>query len=90
MMSNTLCAKGWGEGLGSQGVDTDCPCTLSCPQDCVLQTTRAWILSCPSPSWARLFILVGGAHEALHAIPGECCLTLQNRKGFVLLALRHG
>ena len=35
-------------------------------------------------------IVVGGANEALHAIPGEHCLTLRNRKGFVRLALRHG
>lgn len=35
-------------------------------------------------------ILVGGANEALYAVPGEHCLTLRNRKGFVRLALRHG
>ncbi|KAB0339659.1 hypothetical protein FD754_023750, partial [Muntiacus muntjak] len=34
-------------------------------------------------------VLVRGEHEALHAIPGEHCLTLWNRKGFVRLALRH-
>ncbi|TKC48808.1 hypothetical protein EI555_019629, partial [Monodon monoceros] len=30
-----------------------------------------------------------GAHESLYAIPGEHCLTVQNRKGFVHLALRR-
>ncbi|XP_062948196.1 2-acylglycerol O-acyltransferase 3 [Cynocephalus volans] len=35
-------------------------------------------------------IMVGGAHEALYAIPGEHCLMLRKRKGFVRLALRHG
>ncbi|KAI4551743.1 hypothetical protein MJT46_017995 [Ovis ammon polii x Ovis aries] len=34
-------------------------------------------------------IVIGRAHEALYAIPGEHCLTLRNRKGFVRLALRH-
>ncbi|KAB0385035.1 hypothetical protein FD755_006952 [Muntiacus reevesi] len=48
-----------------------------------------FILSQPQLGQAVL-ILVGGAHEALHAIPGEHCLTLRNRKGFVRLALRHG
>ncbi|KAB0352023.1 hypothetical protein FD754_016880 [Muntiacus muntjak] len=48
-----------------------------------------FILSQPQLGQAVL-ILVGGAHEALHAVPGEHCLTLRNRKGFVRLALRHG
>ncbi|KAF4015869.1 hypothetical protein G4228_006924 [Cervus hanglu yarkandensis] len=48
-----------------------------------------FILSQPQLGQAVL-ILVGGAHEALHAVPGEHCLTLRNCKGFVRLALRHG
>ncbi|XP_007518045.2 2-acylglycerol O-acyltransferase 3 [Erinaceus europaeus] len=35
-------------------------------------------------------ILVGGAHESLYARPGEHCLKLRGRKGFVRLALRNG
>lgn len=48
-----------------------------------------FILSQPQLGQAVL-ILVGGAHEALHAVPGEHRLTLRNRKGLVHLALRHG
>nr|XP_020731760.1 2-acylglycerol O-acyltransferase 3-like isoform X2 [Odocoileus virginianus texanus] len=48
-----------------------------------------FILSQPQLGQAVL-ILVGGALEALHAVPGEHRLTLWNRKCFVRLALRHG
>ncbi|XP_055417859.1 2-acylglycerol O-acyltransferase 3-like [Bubalus kerabau] len=48
-----------------------------------------FILSQPQLGQA-VVIMVGGAHEALHAIPGQHCLILRNRKGFVRLALRHG
>ncbi|XP_053511293.1 2-acylglycerol O-acyltransferase 3 [Artibeus jamaicensis] len=48
-----------------------------------------FILSQPQLGQA-VIIMVGGAQEALHAIPGEHRLVLQNRKGFVHLALRHG
>ncbi|XP_057606880.1 2-acylglycerol O-acyltransferase 3 [Hippopotamus amphibius kiboko] len=48
-----------------------------------------FILSRPQLGQA-VVIAVGGAHESLYAIPGEHCLTLRNRKGFVRLALRHG
>lgn len=37
-----------------------------------------------------LAIIVGGAQEALDARPGTNRLLLQNRKGFVRLALIHG
>nr|XP_054097887.1 2-acylglycerol O-acyltransferase 2 isoform X5 [Callithrix jacchus] len=37
-----------------------------------------------------LGIIVGGAQEALDARPGSFTLLLQNRKGFVRLALTHG
>ncbi|KFO38408.1 2-acylglycerol O-acyltransferase 2 [Fukomys damarensis] len=37
-----------------------------------------------------LAIIVGGAQEALDARPGAYTLLLQNRKGFVRLALIHG
>ncbi|XP_004688316.1 PREDICTED: 2-acylglycerol O-acyltransferase 3 [Condylura cristata] len=37
-----------------------------------------------------VIILVGGANESLYAAPGEHCLTLRKRKGFVHLALTHG
>ncbi|XP_029805230.1 2-acylglycerol O-acyltransferase 3 [Suricata suricatta] len=37
-----------------------------------------------------MVIMVGGAHEALYAIPGQHHVILRNRKGFVRLALRHG
>ncbi|XP_049644123.1 2-acylglycerol O-acyltransferase 3-like [Suncus etruscus] len=42
------------------------------------------------PSGQAVIIMVGGAQEALNAIPGVHRLTLRNRKGFVRLALRHG
>ncbi|ELW56463.1 2-acylglycerol O-acyltransferase 3 [Tupaia chinensis] len=48
-----------------------------------------FLLSQPKLGQA-VVIMVGGAHEALYAIPGEHCLTLKKRKGFVRLALRHG
>lgn len=37
-----------------------------------------------------VLIIVGGAKEALDAHPGTITLTLENRKGFVKMALRHG
>lgn len=48
-----------------------------------------FILSRPQRGQA-VIIVVGGAHEALYAIPGEHRIVLRNRKGFVRLALRHG
>ncbi|XP_036135613.1 2-acylglycerol O-acyltransferase 3 [Molossus molossus] len=48
-----------------------------------------FILSQPQRGQAMV-IVIGGAHEALFSIPGEHHLILQNRKGFVRLALRHG
>lgn len=48
-----------------------------------------FILSRPQLGQA-VVILIGGAQEALYAIPGEHCVTLRSRKGFVRLALRHG
>ncbi|RWR99809.1 hypothetical protein B4U79_04151, partial [Dinothrombium tinctorium] len=35
-------------------------------------------------------IVVGGAAEALYAIPNTMVLKLKNRKGFIKLALKHG
>ncbi|XP_004587245.2 2-acylglycerol O-acyltransferase 3-like isoform X2 [Ochotona princeps] len=35
-------------------------------------------------------IVIGGVQEALYTEPGQHCLELLNRKGFVRLALRHG
>ena len=37
-----------------------------------------------------LVLIVGGAVEALDAVPNTMNLTLKKRKGFVKLALRHG
>lgn len=37
-----------------------------------------------------LILIVGGAEEALDAVPGKMELTLKNRKGFAKLALKHG
>ncbi|UYV80989.1 hypothetical protein LAZ67_19002392, partial [Cordylochernes scorpioides] len=37
-----------------------------------------------------LCLVIGGAAEALDARPHQVCLTLQRRKGFVKLALKHG
>ena len=48
-----------------------------------------FVLSEPQLGRAMV-IVVGGANEALYAVPGEHCLTLRNRKGFICLALRHG
>lgn len=43
------------------------------------------------PKLGQVVVIVpGGAQEALYAAPGQNCLELQNRKGFVRLALRHG
>jgi hypothetical protein len=35
-------------------------------------------------------LIIGGAVEALDAVPNTMILTLKKRKGFVKLALRHG
>nr|XP_027808770.1 2-acylglycerol O-acyltransferase 3 [Marmota flaviventris] len=48
-----------------------------------------FILSQPQLGQA-VVILIGGAQEALYAVPGEHCVVLRRRKGFVRLALRHG
>ncbi|XP_036621850.1 2-acylglycerol O-acyltransferase 3 [Trichosurus vulpecula] len=48
-----------------------------------------FLLSGPQLGQA-VVILVGGAAESLHGVPGKHCLTLRNRQGFVRLALRHG
>ncbi|XP_075850973.1 2-acylglycerol O-acyltransferase 3-like [Microcebus murinus] len=48
-----------------------------------------FVLSQPKRGQA-VVIAIGGAHEALYANPGQHCLTLRKRKGFVRLALRHG
>lgn len=48
-----------------------------------------FILSQPRRGQA-VVIMVGGAHESLYALSGEHRVVLQNRKGFVRLALRHG
>ncbi|XP_063564365.1 2-acylglycerol O-acyltransferase 3 isoform X4 [Gorilla gorilla gorilla] len=57
-----------------------------CP---VSRRSLDFILSQPQLGQA-VVIMVGGAHEALYSVPGEHCLKLQKRKGFVRLALRHG
>ncbi|XP_075384278.1 2-acylglycerol O-acyltransferase 3-like [Tenrec ecaudatus] len=43
-----------------------------------------------NPCGQLVVIIVGGAQEALYSSPGQHCLSLLNRKGFVRLALRHG
>jgi len=35
-------------------------------------------------------LVIGGANEAMDAIPGKHKLTLKNRKGFVKIALKSG
>ena len=35
-------------------------------------------------------IIVGGAQEALDAVPGRYIINLRHRKGFVRMALKHG
>ncbi len=37
-----------------------------------------------------LVLVIGGAIEALDAVPNTLNLTLKKRKGFVKLALKHG
>ena len=37
-----------------------------------------------------LVLVVGGARESLDAVPGKMALTLENRKGFVKIALKNG
>ncbi|XP_053410627.1 2-acylglycerol O-acyltransferase 3 isoform X2 [Nycticebus coucang] len=61
-------------------------CTGACP---VSQQSLDFILAQPQLGQA-VVIVVGGAQEALHSVPGEHCLILRKRKGFVRLALRHG
>ncbi|XP_075384270.1 2-acylglycerol O-acyltransferase 3-like [Tenrec ecaudatus] len=48
-----------------------------------------YILS-ENPCGQLVVIIVGGAQEMLYSGPGQHCLNLLNRKGFVRLALRHG
>ncbi|XP_057384937.1 2-acylglycerol O-acyltransferase 3 isoform X2 [Balaenoptera acutorostrata] len=48
-----------------------------------------FILSQPQVGQA-VVVLVRRPTMSLYAIPGEHCLTVQNRKGFVRLTLRHG
>jgi hypothetical protein len=48
-----------------------------------------YLLSQPGTGKA-LCLLVGGAVEALDAIPNQMVLTLNRRKGFVKIALKHG
>ncbi|KAI5128081.1 2-Acylglycerol O-Acyltransferase 3 [Manis pentadactyla] len=55
----------------------------------VARQSLDFILSRPQLGQA-VVILVGGAQESLYAIQGQHYLTLQNHKGFVRLALRHG
>ncbi|XP_075384633.1 2-acylglycerol O-acyltransferase 3-like [Tenrec ecaudatus] len=43
-----------------------------------------------NPCGKLVVIIVGGAQEMLYSGPGQHCLNLLNRKGFVRLALRHG
>eukprot|EP00124_Ichthyophonus_hoferi_P004230 Ihof_evm2s441 gene=Ihof_evmTU2s441 len=47
------------------------------------------VLSSPTPG-TSMWIVVGGAAEALDAHPGTNDLTLMKRKGFIKFALRHG
>uniref|UniRef100_H0WLH5 Acyltransferase n=2 Tax=Otolemur garnettii TaxID=30611 RepID=H0WLH5_OTOGA len=61
-------------------------CAGACP---VSQQSLDFILAQPQLGQA-VVIVVGGAQEALHSVPGEHCLILRKRKGFVRLALRHG
>ncbi|XP_054830916.1 2-acylglycerol O-acyltransferase 2 [Eublepharis macularius] len=51
--------------------------------------TASYILKKPGGGNV-LTIIVGGAQEALDARPGALTLLLENRKGFVRLAIRHG
>ncbi|KAI4531925.1 hypothetical protein MG293_018439 [Ovis ammon polii] len=62
---------------------------LSCGACSVNRQSLDYVLS-QSQLGRAVVIVVGGANEALYAVPGEHCLTLRNRKGFVRLALRHG
>ncbi|XP_040117891.1 2-acylglycerol O-acyltransferase 3-like [Oryx dammah] len=62
---------------------------LSCGACSVNCQSLDYVLS-QSQLGRAVVIVVGGANEALYAVPGEHCLTLRNRKGFVRLALRHG
>ncbi|XP_057620717.1 2-acylglycerol O-acyltransferase 3 [Chionomys nivalis] len=57
-----------------------------CP---VSRQSLDFILSQPQLGQA-VTILIGGTQEVLYAVPGEHCITLRTRKGFVRLVLRHG
>ncbi|XP_007483332.1 2-acylglycerol O-acyltransferase 3 isoform X1 [Monodelphis domestica] len=62
---------------------------MSCGLCPVSRQSLDFVLSGPQRGQA-VVILVGGANESLHGVPGEHCLTLLKRQGFVRLALRHG
>ncbi|XP_043818448.1 2-acylglycerol O-acyltransferase 3 [Dromiciops gliroides] len=62
---------------------------MSCGLCPVSRQSLDFLLSGPQLGHA-VVILVGGANESLYGVPGEHCLTLLKRKGFVRLALRHG
>lgn len=79
--------RGWG---AKEGVVT-AP-TFSCLSAGICSVSREsldFILSQPRRGQA-VVILVGGAQESMYALPGVHHAVVQNRKGFVRLALRHG
>ncbi|XP_006859886.1 PREDICTED: 2-acylglycerol O-acyltransferase 3 [Chrysochloris asiatica] len=57
-----------------------------CP---VSRQSLDFILSQPQRGQA-VVIIVGGAQESLYSGPGQHCVVLRKRKGFVHLALQHG
>ncbi|XP_040828800.1 2-acylglycerol O-acyltransferase 3-like [Ochotona curzoniae] len=77
MMSLFFYVPGFREYVMSQGLRP------------VSRPSLDFILSQPQLGLA-VAIVPGGAHEAMYAAPGQNCLKLENRKGFVRLALSHG
>lgn len=82
--------KGWVRGQGATEEVVTAPHLLEpagmCPGN---HQGLDFILSQPQLGQA-VVIIVGGAHECLSMVPGEHHLTLQEQKGFLHLALRHG
>lgn len=55
----------------------------------VSKASIEWILTKEGTGNA-VGIIIGGAVEALDAVPDRYVVNLKNRKGFVRLALKHG
>ena len=75
-----------------------CPHSSQTIYTCDWASTGVIEVSKPSIEWVltkegtgnAVGIVVGGAQEALDAVPGRYVINLRHRKGFVRMALKHG